>query len=132
MKSAWQHTISLTSRGSRYHLLVAITLVSVIPMLSLVFVLWTQFGLHDVYPTWVPLTVSGIALVIGIIGYCMLRRYPTNIVKLRDYLQQIISGELPDRVILDDPEDDIGAIERYMNTVIEQMRAKNPVGLFID
>jgi len=64
------------------------------------------------------------ALVVAVLGYGMLRRYPINIVKLREYLRSMVAGELPPRVILDDTEDDISAIEGYMNSVLEQMRQR--------
>lgn len=116
--------LSLSSRGSRYHLSVAITLVTIIPLLCLAFVAWTQLWLTDTYSVWIPVLVSGLASVLAIAGYTLLRKYPRNIVKLRGYLESIVAGELPDRVDLDDPEDDIGAIEHYLNSVIEQLRGK--------
>lgn len=118
------HFLSLSSRGSRYHVSVAITLVTIIPLLCFAFVAWTQLWLVDAYAIWVPLLVSVIALLLGVMGYQLLRKYPRNIVKLRGYLEGIVAGELPERVALDDPEDDIGAIEHYLNTVISQLRGR--------
>jgi phosphoglycerate-specific signal transduction histidine kinase len=77
-----------------------------------------------VYSWWLPPLVAVVAVVLATLGYTVLRRYPRNIVKLRGYLEQIAGGELPAKVLLTDPEDDIAAIERYLNTVIDQLRAK--------
>lgn len=118
------HVLPFASRGSRDHLSVAVTLVAIIPLLSVLFVALAQLWFKDAYPAWLPIVVAGMASVLGTTGYLMLRKYPRNIVKLRGYLEQIVEGELPSRVRLDDPEDDIGAIERYLNTVIDQLRAK--------
>lgn len=116
--------MSLASRGARYHLVVAITLTTIIPLLCFAFIVWSAFLQGDGVSFWSSLTVSLLALVVAVLGYGMLRRYPINIVKLREYLRSMVAGELPPRVILDDTEDDISAIEGYMNSVLEQMRQR--------
>lgn len=124
MRAPWFPRVSLITRGSRYHLSVALTLVSVIPLLSLVYIAWSELWMEGVSSAWVPVLITGIASFLAFLGYLMIRRYPRNIVKLRGYLESIAAGELPERVELEDPEDDIGAVERYMNTLIDQLRAR--------
>lgn len=122
MQGKLSRMMSLTSRGARYHLTVAVTLTTIIPLLCFAFLVWSTFWYTDTASFWSSLLVSFMALLVALLGYWMLRRYPINIVKLREYLKSMVAGELPRRVVLDDSEDDISAIEGYMNTVLEQMR----------
>ncbi|MDP6523751.1 MAG: hypothetical protein QGI24_05060 [Kiritimatiellia bacterium] len=122
MSGKLSRMMSLVSRGAKYHLTVAITLTTIIPLLCFAFLVWSNFWYAGTASFWSSLVVSFMALLVALLGYWMLRRYPINIVKLREYLKSMVDGELPQRVVLDETEDDISAIESYMNTVLEQMR----------
>jgi signal transduction histidine kinase len=57
-------------------------------------------------------------------GYAILQKYPINIVRLRGYLERVISGELPEQVLLFKAEDDIVAVERCLNLILEQLKER--------
>lgn len=120
---AWR-SWSLVSQGSKHHLTVAVALLTVMPLLCVTFVFWSQVYAPEAYPAWMEAMAGAAALAFGWWGYTLLRRYPRNIVHLRRYLEDIATGNLPDSVKLEDPEDDIEAIQRVMNTVVAQMRQR--------
>jgi len=115
---------SLTSHGSRHQLRVAMALVLVVPFLTFCFVAWTFFVPSDIYSGPGQIAAAAMALAVAFGGYVMLRHYPENIVRLRDYLKDIALGELPVKVDLLKSEDDITAIEKYLNMVLDELRAK--------
>jgi methyl-accepting chemotaxis protein len=116
--------MSLNRQGSRSHLAVAITLVAIIPLLCFVFIAFNQQWADRDAPLWPPLIVTAIAFFLAVLGFLMLRRYPRNIVRLRNYLEQIAAGDFPDQIRLEDPEDDLNAIEQTMNMVVRQLRGR--------
>jgi signal transduction histidine kinase len=59
-----------------------------------------------------------------VLGYALLSKYPVNIIRLRRYMEDIVNGRLPDKVRLVESMDDIGAIERSMNLIIEQLSGR--------
>jgi methyl-accepting chemotaxis protein len=117
-------TLSLLSQGSKHYLTVAISLLTVLPLLCLLFIFWCRLYAVDAHPEWLQALVAAMGLGFGWSGYSLLRRYPRNIVHLRRYLHDITAGELPASIRLEDLEDDFDAIRRYMNTVVGQMRAR--------
>lgn len=124
MHRPWWRRLSLASSGSKHHLTVAVSLLTVLPLLCLLFIFWSRMYAPDACPAWLEAFAGAAALAFGAAGYALLRRYPRNIVHLRRYLQEMAEGHLPDTVTLEDPEDDIEAVQRYMNTVVAQMRER--------
>ncbi|MBN1268603.1 MAG: hypothetical protein JXB04_03370 [Kiritimatiellae bacterium] len=112
--------MSIISRGARLQFVVGVALISVIPLLSLVYLRVlaaqdTRIGAEHV--------TVGVALVLAASGgYVILRKYPVNIVRLRGYLENMVNGEMPDQVTLLRNEDDITAVEKYLNVIIRQLR----------
>jgi len=111
----------LPVRGARAHFAAAMALISLIPLMSLVYLRITHGGMHglDVHE-WCIL-FFGVGLSVAI-GYVVQSRYPRTITKLRAYLERIVQGELPDKIHLIQTEDDISAIEDCMNLVLAQLR----------
>lgn len=124
MKKNWLRLISLLSQGSRYQLEVGIALVSIIPLLSFCFLMFRVFGPESTYSLGTQILIVIFAVVMGVGGYLILRKFPRNIVKLREYLKDIASGELPEKVNLLNSEDDINAIEKYLNMILAELRRK--------
>lgn len=124
MKKDWTRMISLISRGARYQLEVGIALVAIIPLLCFCFIALGVLWPGDMHPFWTQILVSVLALVTGLGGYLILRRFPRNIVRLRAYLKDIASGELPEKISLLKSEDDISAIEDYLNMILAEMHHK--------
>ena len=99
-------------------------LMAVIPILALLSVVLMALRFPGTYSVASQILVSALALVIALSGYTILRKYPENIARLRWYLRDIASGELPERVALLDSEDDFTAIQDYLNLVLAELRNK--------
>lgn len=55
------------------------------------------------------------------LGYVSLSKFPINIARLRRYLEDMVDGKLPGKVRLLRGMDDIPAIERSLNMIVEQL-----------
>lgn len=117
-----RHTLSLKSYGTRRHLTVAMTLVTVLPLLSFLFIAIRTHSVRGTYAIWTDIFVSLASIMLAITGYVMLRRYPKDIETLRDHLKSMADGELPDRILLRDDTDDAGAIAYYLKRILDDMR----------
>jgi phosphoglycerate-specific signal transduction histidine kinase len=123
-KSQWLKGTSLTSQGARYHLKIAIALVVVLPMLSISLVMLSLFSDLADYTPATHCFVMVAALLCGLVGYTMLREYPDNLERMRDYLERIASDDLPESVLLHKTEQDSSDIERYLNVVVQGLHDK--------
>lgn len=110
--------ISIRSQRSRAYLEAALALTTVIPMLSFCVIMISLFT--DLLPdsTLLRAGVAGAGGIAGVAGYLMLRVYPANLERVRDYLSRIASEDLPDRAELLPVEQDFRDIEFYLNEVI--------------
>ncbi|NQT92654.1 MAG: hypothetical protein HQ559_07830 [Lentisphaerae bacterium] len=111
---------SLGSRGSRYYLGIAIALITVIPFLALFYLFFVAPRLGETAVGRGPVVVVMLVVNVGL-GYVLLSWYPRNIVRLRRYLEDMIEGRMPEKVVLVSGMDDINTIETYMNLLIEQL-----------
>ncbi|MCX7008424.1 MAG: hypothetical protein NTY53_14440 [Kiritimatiellaeota bacterium] len=116
--------LSLVSRGARYQMWIATLLVGLLPALVICFLALTFFLPEGTFSLVTKLIIGGTAFILAVSGYAILLAYPRNIIKLREYLREIAEGELPEKVALDQSEDDIRAIETYLNQVISGLRSK--------
>ena len=124
MNDRVRRVFSMISRGSRHHLAVAIALITVVPLLCFALIASTALRIDAADLFWFQLAIAVFALIAGLAGYAILRRYPANIEKLRDYLHDMAAGELPPNIQLMETEDDTSAIENYMNVIVGEMRRK--------
>lgn len=124
MNSKWITKISLISRGARYQMVVAICLVAVLPLLTISFLALPSSPLCETYCLSFRAAMIAALLILAASGYSMLLQYPRNILKLRSCLQKIAAGEMPEKITLLHSEDDIVAIENYLNTVVADLRQK--------
>ncbi len=112
---------SIAVLGARQQFAIAAVLVSIIPALSLYHLAgstgWVGSGNAQ---TWSVAFFGVVAPMI--LGYVLLAKYPATIIKLRAYAQNIVSGELPDRISLFKNEDDITAIESSMNLIVSLLK----------
>lgn len=124
MKENWKRMISLTSHGARYQVKIAIALLVIIPLLVVYFVCMAIFMPGEQYSLASGILISILGFALALTGYSILRRYPINIVKLRQYLRSIVAGELPGRVALVNAEEDCRAIEKYLNMLLIELRKR--------
>ena len=104
--------------------MVASALMAVLPILVVYFIAVTAFSPAETYSFAAKAVISSLAFVLAASGYAILYRYPKNIMKLRQYPQAIAQGELPDKITLLQSEDDMRAIENYLNAVLDQLRSR--------
>lgn len=115
---------SLVSQGSRHQIVVVTLLLAVLPFLAVCFIFVDKLYSAGTYPLATQIVVLALAFAFAASGYAILHKYSQNIIKLRQYLRMIAEGELPDKIALLNFEDDISAIEKYLNTVLEELRNK--------
>jgi signal transduction histidine kinase len=114
---------SLASAGARVHFDIAIALASVLPLLALM-CLWAWEG-DDLNGAWLPRVALVLAVFLFMaLGFMVLGKYPLTIIRLRRYLDGVIRGEFPDQLTLVRGENDIVAIERNLNLVIDQLKQR--------
>jgi signal transduction histidine kinase len=99
-------------------LVVASLLITVLPMLCLIW-LW-QADVNGLLTSSVAAGVSVVTIVIMLAGYTLLGKYPLNIVRMRNYLQMLASGDMPVRVHLSNDTDDLTAMQQYMADIVRQ------------
>lgn len=113
--------ISMVSQGSRRQFDTALAIITVIPLLVLVTLMQMDelreaMGMISYF-----MLISGLVILMTM-GYVTLSRYPATIIKLRKHLEKIAHGELPSAIELFQDENDIRAIEKGMNMILEQLK----------
>ena len=117
---------ALRARNAITQVEISIVLLAIIPSLSL-FYLGTVVATNNQYFS------GGTLLLIGLLttavaapGFVILRKYPKNIMKLRNYITDISKGTLPDKIEMEDAQtsDDLQYIETHFNNVLEKMRQR--------
>ena len=115
---------SLVTRDALNQAKIAIILLAVIPSLSL-FYLGTAVGSDaNRFTLLTLLLIFVLTTAVAVPGFLILRKYPDNILKLRQYITEIAKGTLPDKIELVDTQnsDDIRYIEDSFNRVLKEMR----------
>jgi signal transduction histidine kinase/ActR/RegA family two-component response regulator len=97
-------------------------LISILPLLVLMFIV--SCNLPDgVFITWPQVWIVVSTLVASIMGFSLLQKYPLNMARIRTYLEKMMHGELPEKVVLLKAEEDAAAIEESLNTVLNNMKS---------
>ena len=112
-----RNSLSLSRRGAWGQVAVASTLITILPVLILAWV-WKSYLDGVTLPTWAVWSVGGIVVLVIMLGYALLVKYPVSIVRLRHYLSTIASGGIPDQVTLSEDEDDLAAVQHYMERIV--------------
>ena len=116
-------SLSLSSRGARFHFLAAVTLISILPTLTVVYLVRSGFiGSAIDWRVLVPLGIA-ILLLTGL-GFAILSKYPASIIRLRHLAESLSKGDLPLRIDLAPDEDDLIAIEHSFHEVIRQSKER--------
>ena len=104
-------------------LILAIVLISVLPILALLYVTLNSDSFLGANRSFL-LLIFGSMLGLIILGYFLLCKYPINIARLHKSLKEIVQGEMSDQIRLMGSEHDIGAIEDSVNTIIGQLKER--------
>jgi signal transduction histidine kinase len=114
---------SLAVRGARLQFSIAVALISIVPSLSLLHLAggagWVGSGNAQ---AWL-VAIFGVAASM-FLGYALLAKYPATVIRLRAYVQNMVKGEMPDRISLMGNEDDITAIESSMNLILSRLKGR--------
>ncbi|MCF7816656.1 MAG: hypothetical protein K9M54_02140 [Kiritimatiellales bacterium] len=116
----------LSELDTRAQSMVAIVLLAVIPALSL-FYMGTVIGQGaSQFSLGAKSIVFLLTVIVASSGFLVLRKYPANIIKLRQYIAEIAAGTIPDRISLVDTKnsDDIKYIEESFNSILEELRQR--------
>lgn len=117
-------TMSLTRCDAANQVKIAALLMAVIPALSLFYLGMSTFE----QPVYLPFLIKALILAINVIlvggGFLILRKYPDNILKLRQYITEIAKGMIPDKIVLADTKnsDDLRYIEENFNNILTELR----------
>ena len=112
---------SMSTQGARLQFGIAVALISIIPLLTIFYVFQSHAEIKSLSVTaiW---SLSLILFGTVCLGYSILLKYPRTIMKMRQQMEKIAQGEIPDSIELLDGESDISAIEKYFNLIIDGMR----------
>lgn len=115
--------LSISSTGVRLHFDIALVLITIIPLLVVLFLVMAGYVTfqpgHGVYEA-----LAALLVVIVSLGYVLLMRYPITLMKLRRYVEDMAAGVLPDAVHLEQPERDLRSIEEGMNRILGRLKEK--------
>lgn len=109
--------LSLSRRGAWGHIIVALILITVLPLLTAGWLWWNRLDGQIVTPSQIALEAV-IMLILTALGYGLLIKYPVSITRLRRYLQTLSDGKLPGHIALTDDEDDLAAVQRYLEKLV--------------
>ncbi|MDA3797868.1 MAG: hypothetical protein PF692_02180 [Kiritimatiellae bacterium] len=112
---------SIISRNSKYQIDIAIVLVGIIPILVAILLTFSELAN---YSRNIQIIIITITMLLALSGIIILYRYPKNISKLRNYLESMAEGKLPEHIDFDKCEDDIIEIEHFLNAIVAEMKVK--------
>lgn len=117
-------THSITNADARQQSRVAIILMSVIPLLVTLLMMVLVHFPNTAFSIAGQVLLLISTVIIALSGHLIMRKYPDNIVKLREYISKVASGAFPDEVALLDVEgsDDIRFIEDGFNAILSEMQ----------
>jgi len=115
----WIRNLSIVSRDTRSHFAVAIALVTVLPVLVTICVI--RRGGFDAAEQ---LVIGGLVALLATLGYVMIMRVLHSIVRLRQCMEDIVAGELPEEVVLEKTTSDLEAIEHSVNMLVSRLKQR--------
>ncbi len=116
--------LSIASCGTRCQFPIGLVLVSLLPILLLIYVQYCNLSDKALVFSYSQLLALAFAFTAAIAGYLLLRKYPASIRRLRGCMERIVHGELPDKVSLLGAEDDITVVENSMNMILNTMKER--------
>ncbi|WP_372845991.1 hypothetical protein [Pontiella sp.] len=123
--SGWFQIKNLRAQDAHAQAKIALVLMAVIPALSLYYI-GTQGAAGGGMPFGAEVVMLCCTIFVAVSGYRILRKYPENIVRLRQYIQDVAEGALPERITLENASysDDLKFIEDSFNTILCEMSAR--------
>jgi len=118
----WLEMFSLSGRSAIYQFLIAITMISIIPLLAVMYLL-KESGFYERNAGGGLAVLLPLAAMV-VLGYLVVFKYPFTVTRLQRYLKEVVEGELPERIDLLDHEADIGSIEQSLNIILKDLRER--------
>ena len=122
MAMDWKNKWSMESRGTRRQIGAATALMAILPNMVICYVI--LFAADDTYSLPAKFLLGGLVCLVAVGGYLLLNRYPKKVSRLRQYLKQIAEGELPEKIVLHESENDVRDVEEFLNIILEELRKK--------
>ena len=116
-------SLSLASRGARHQIGVAICLITIIPLLSLAYMMLVVTR-QSLTGNGLLYAVAGAGIGSIILGFAILCRFPINLARLRRYLEELVQGELHGDVKLLPGISDVPAIEQALRLIVAQLNER--------
>lgn len=110
--------LSLSTLGTRARFAVAVSLMSVLPLLSFMYLVIAGLR-HDSVHDVAFYTVTPVVVALVILGIVLLRRHSRQVERLRLYLEVMARGGAP-QLAFSDGGEDFEAIEKSLGAVIRQ------------
>lgn len=85
----------LKSYGALHQSIVAVVLMTIIPLLSILYMgalIWFQAERRSIFP---PLFIFILMVILASVGFLMLLKFPRNIIRLRRYIADVAGGGAP-------------------------------------
>ena len=118
------HRSTLVSESAVHQSVIAIVLISVVPLLSMVYIGVVCWLHPELSPVRIGILIFSSIVVMDVAGVLILFKYPRNIVRLRKYISNVAEGVFPVEIRLFEinKSDDLMYIENGLNAIIEAMR----------
>jgi signal transduction histidine kinase len=107
-------------RGARYRIWMAAALLTVLPFLIVGYAVFMR-GDGTLYSLMGQPVLVMIAAASMACGYFIMSQHSRNMFRLRKYLEDIVSGKLPDKIVLLEDMDDAKAIQESMNLIVDRL-----------
>jgi CheY-like chemotaxis protein len=111
--------VSLAKTGAGTQFLIAALLISVLPTITIVYILFAphlNFYMSENATKW----ALSMILLLVIAGYMLLAKYPISIMRLRNYLALLAKGDFTQQIELGQDEDDLKTISNYISSIVKQ------------
>lgn len=115
-------TITLRELNAVDQSKLATALMAVVPTLSFFYI-----GILRVTGRGLPFVAEALAsvctVILAVSGYRIMCKFPNNIVRIRDHIEKVTKGVLPEKFVLTQSvnSDDIAFIENNFNAMLEEM-----------
>jgi signal transduction histidine kinase len=109
-------------RGARHHFGLGVTLMAILPVLTFLYLKSTGFWEHKTTMTGWHFLIYVILVASGISGYMLLKKYPSTVTRLRHMLDNVIRTQFPDQKKMLESEDDLDAIEKSVQFVVNHLK----------
>lgn len=116
----------LNTHSALHQAIISIVLMSIIPSLSLFYMGAMMWFSAEQLPRAARAFIFVSTIIIAISGFLILLKFPKNIIKLRQYIEEIAVGVLPDKIRLLNTRnsDDLKFIEYGFNAILQEMRRR--------